>query len=116
MQVLTLETGPEARDDFLGTVICQTVSRSATGNAVALRKGQVVRGDDLALLRSIERQGLRVTRLEDGDLHEDEASRLLARTVAGPGLTLRGPAQGRVDLLAATRGIAVIDFAALMAV
>ena len=37
---------------------------------------------------------------EAGELHEDDAALRLATAVAGPGLTLRGPAQSRVDLLA----------------
>jgi hypothetical protein len=40
-----------------------------------------------------------------GDLHEDEAALRLAAAVAGPGLTTRGPAESRVDLLAAAAGV-----------
>ena len=40
---------------------------------------------------------------EPGELHEDDAAMRLAAAVAGPGLTVRGPAQSRVDLLAARR-------------
>ena len=41
---------------------------------------------------------------EAGELHEDDAALRLATAVAGPGLTVRGPAQSRVDLLAAFAG------------
>jgi hypothetical protein len=43
--------------------------------------------------------------MEPGDLHEDEAAQRLARAVAGPGLTARGPVQSRVDLIAAHDGV-----------
>jgi hypothetical protein len=43
--------------------------------------------------------------VESGDLHEDEAAVRLARAVAGSGLTLRGPNESRVDLLAAADGV-----------
>ncbi len=39
------------------------------------------------------------------DVHEDEAAVRLAAAVAGPGLTTRGPAESRVDLLAAVDGV-----------
>ena len=42
---------------------------------------------------------------EAGDLHEDEAALRLAGAIRGPGLELRGPAESRVDLLAATDGV-----------
>ena len=43
--------------------------------------------------------------LEPGDLHEDEAALRLAAAVAGPGLERRGPAESRVDLVAAHDGV-----------
>ena len=51
--------------------------------------------------------------LEPGDLHEDEAGCRLATAVAGPGTTLRGPNESRVDLLAATDGVVRVRTAAL---
>jgi molybdopterin biosynthesis enzyme len=116
MQILTLETGSRAGDDFLGSVLCQTVTRSSSVRAIAVRKGQIVNEDELATLRSIERQNVRVIRLENGDVHEDEAGRRVAAAVAGPGVTLEGPTQSRLNLVAANRGIAVIDRAALTVV
>ena len=44
--------------------------------------------------------------LDSEDLHEDEAARRLTAAVAGPGLTVRGPAQSRIDLVAAVAGVA----------
>jgi Probable molybdopterin binding domain len=43
--------------------------------------------------------------VEAGDLHEDEAALRLAAAVAGPGLEQRGPAESRVDLVAAADGV-----------
>jgi hypothetical protein len=42
---------------------------------------------------------------EAGDLHEDEAALRLAAAVGGKGLARRGPAESRVDLLAAVDGV-----------
>jgi hypothetical protein len=49
------------------------------------------------------------------ETHEDEAALSLARAVSGghPGVTLRGPTQSRVDLVAAAAGIVEVRLAAL---
>jgi len=51
--------------------------------------------------------------MEPGDLHEDEAGCRLAAAIAGPGTTLRGPNESRVDVLAATDGVVRVRVAAL---
>ena len=109
MQVLTLESGPGAGDDFRGTILCQTLTGGPTGRAIVLRKGQILDAGDLAILRAIERQAVRVIRPGPGDLHEEEAGRRLAEAIAGPGVKLQGPIQSRFNLLATVRGIVAID-------
>jgi molybdenum cofactor cytidylyltransferase len=47
------------------------------------------------------------------DVHEDEAAARLAAVVAGPGLTVRGPIQSRVDLLATHAGVVHVRTTAL---
>jgi hypothetical protein len=56
---------------------------------------------------------LSVLVLERGDLHEDEAAQRLADAVAGPGITLRGPSESRIDLLAAHDGVLRVRIAVL---
>jgi hypothetical protein len=51
--------------------------------------------------------------LDDGDLHEDDAAIRLAAAVAGAGLTVRGPSQSRVDLVAADDGVLHVRAVAL---
>ncbi|MBX3029524.1 MAG: hypothetical protein KF809_05155 [Chloroflexi bacterium] len=47
------------------------------------------------------------------DLHEDQAARRLANAVAGSGVTLHGPAESRVDLLASHDGVLRVRVGAL---
>src|SRR5881409_2494227 len=56
---------------------------------------------------------LAVLVLEPGDVHEDEAAARLAAAVAGGGLTMRGPIQSRVDLVATEGGVVHVRTAAL---
>lgn len=82
-------------------------------------KGRRIAAEELALVAAAAPPG-GVTLLvpEAGDLHEDEAALRLARALAGgdpaaAGLILRGPSESRVDLVAATDGVARIRAAAL---
>ena len=52
---------------------------------------------------------------DPGEVHEDDAGRRLAAAVAGGdrGVVLRGPAQSRVDLVAAAAGVVSVRIAAL---
>ncbi|MFL5756832.1 MAG: hypothetical protein ACJ77N_11095, partial [Chloroflexota bacterium] len=65
-------------------------------------KGRRLTADDLTALASVEPgPPVTVLILEASELHEDDAALRLAQAVAGSGLDLRGPAQSRVDLVAA---------------
>ena len=77
-------------------------------------KGRRLSSDDLHVLATAE-HGPAVSVLvpEAGELHEDDAALRLATAVAGPGLTVRGPAQSRVDLLAAFPGVLNVRIAEL---
>jgi hypothetical protein len=79
-------------------------------------KGRRLSATDLASLATADpatvkghrergRASLTVLVPETGDIHEDDAALRLAAAVAGGGLTRRGPAESRVDLLAAAGGV-----------
>ncbi len=103
-------TGP--RPDLAGAVLV----RDLLVHGGRWTKGRRLTAADLAALgapgvavagepRALAADGIAVLVLEAGDLHEDDAALRLAAAVAGPGLTTRGPAESRVDLLAATDGL-----------
>ncbi|MGH2464191.1 MAG: molybdopterin-binding protein, partial [Candidatus Limnocylindrales bacterium] len=79
-------------------------------------KGRRLSASDLASLAGLEptevigqreraRAGLTVLVPDPGEIHEDEAAGRLATAIAGGGLVRRGPAESRVDLLAAAPGV-----------
>jgi hypothetical protein len=78
------------------------------------QKGRRLSADDLEAYAAEATAGpVTVLILEPGELHEDEAALRLAAAVAGPGLDARGPAQSRVDLLAAHAGVLHVRIGAL---
>jgi hypothetical protein len=112
-----------------GGLVGAVLTRDLTIAGERWSKGRLLSAADLAVMAAPRREGdsgprlrglaageaVRVTVLvlEPGDLHEDEAGLRLARAVGGPGTTLRGPSESRVDLLAATDGVVRIRLAAL---
>lgn len=79
-------------------------------------KGRRLSAADLAVIGDAP-DGAPVTVLlpDPGEVHEDEAALRLAAAVTGgdPGVSLRGPAQSRVDLVAAVPGVVAVRLAAL---
>ena len=117
--------GQSVPDDLVGSVL----TRDLTIAGERWSKGRRLSRADLDLMSARRHPGdsgprlrgmapgeaVRVTVLvlEPGDLHEDEAGCRLAAAIAGPGTTLRGPNESRVDLVAATDGVVRVRVAAL---
>jgi hypothetical protein len=87
-------------------IVGAILARDLTISGARWSKGRRLTGDDLLALAAAD-PGERVSVLvpDAGELHEDEAALRLAAAVAGPGLTTRGPAQSRVDLIADAAGV-----------
>jgi molybdenum cofactor cytidylyltransferase len=115
MRAEHLEPGRSAPAGLVGAVLARDM---AVGHA-RWAKGRRLSADDLSALAAAG-PGRPVTVLvpEPGDVHEDEAAVRLAMAAVGgdpaaAGLALRGPAQSRVDLLAAAAGVVDIRIALL---
>ena len=110
MQVQRVTPGRRAPARLAGAILARDLVVSGT----RWEKGRRLTAEDLAALASADPgDPVSVLVTEPGELHEDEAALRLAAAVAGPGLTERGPAQSRVDLLAATAGVVNVRIADL---
>ncbi len=70
------------------------------------QKGRRLSAEDLLAIGTADAGSpVSVIIAEPGELHEDDAAIRLAKAVAGPNLTVRGPIQSRLDLLAAAPGV-----------
>ncbi len=121
MRTAQVTLGQQPDEGLVGSVL----TRDLTIAGQAWSKGRRLSAADLDLLGAPRHPGVSGPRLrglaagdavhmtvlvlEPGDLHEDEAGCRLAAAVAGPGTTLRGPNESRVDLLAATDGVVRVD-------
>lgn len=101
-------------DAAVGKLLCHNIPDPQ--GRKAFKKGHCVVAADLAALRELGYEQLRVAVLEQGDVHENEAAAALVQTLAGAGTVPSRAAAGRGNLLAAERGLLDIDLAALEAV
>lgn len=70
------------------------------------RRGYILTADDLPVLKRMGRVNLSVLSLEDDEVHEDDAALTLAGSLSGESVEVRGPEEGRCQLVAARRGVA----------
>ncbi|HET7727325.1 MAG TPA: molybdopterin-binding protein [Candidatus Limnocylindrales bacterium] len=113
MRLERLRLGRRAPDSLVGGVLARDLRLDGERWA----KGRRLSAADLDELGRPDRASPPLTVAvivpEPGDLHEDDAALRLAACVAGPGLETRGPAESRVDLLAASAGVLHIRIAEL---
>ncbi len=105
--------------EAVGKVLAHDITEIRPGQfkGPAFRKGQIIRKEDIAHLRRLGKEHLYVLEIAEGEMHEDEAARLLAESLAGPGVRFDGrPAEGKIALLAARRGLLKVNVPALTAI
>jgi len=75
----------------------------------ALKKGRLLSADDVRDLSEAGRDVVTVARLEAGDVGEDAAATRIARSLAGPNVTIATAFTGRCNLLAEAAGVLIVD-------
>ncbi len=75
----------------------------------AFRRGHVVRPEDIAKLLDVGKAHLYIMELEEGELHEEDAARRLAKAAAGANIRFTDPVEGRVNLVAEMPGLLKIN-------
>jgi Probable molybdopterin binding domain len=75
----------------------------------AFRRGHVIRPEDVSKLLDVGKANIYVMELDQGELHEEDAARRLAKAAAGPNIRLSDPVEGRVNLIAEIDGLLKID-------
>lgn len=97
--------------DALGTVLAHSLALDRG----RLRKGHVLTSADLDQLSAQGYDAVTVARMDEGDLDENTAARVLAAALTADDLRLSVAATGRVNVFATGPGIARIDAAAVAA-
>lgn len=82
----------------------------------AYKKGHIVRKEDISKLLRLGKEHLYVWEINENTLHENDASTRIAKAVAGPGLSITEPVEGKVELRATVNGLLKINTRVLEAI
>lgn len=94
-------------EDAIGSVLIHDLTQILPGESKGPRfkKGHIVRVEDIPILLSMGKENIYVWDQTEGLVHENEAAERLAKAVAGPGLCLSGPSEGKITLTAGSTGL-----------
>jgi len=98
-------------DQSEGMVLCHDITEIIPGSfkGRAFKKGHVVTKEDIPKLLNLGKEHLYVWEINNGFIHEDEAALRLAKAAKGRGITMKGPAEGKVELVAEYTGLLKIN-------
>lgn len=105
-------------ENAVGMVLCHDLTRIIPGKfkGRVFKKGHVIRVEDIPMLLEIGKENLYVWENKEDYLHEDEAARRMARAVAGYGVRLTEPKEGKINLISTFRGLLKIHVDGLNAI
>jgi hypothetical protein len=101
----------EAVGMVLGHDVTRIVPEKFKGRA--FKKGHIIQPDDVPELLKIGKEHVYVLDLKEGFLHENDAAERIAQAAAGRGIELREPVEGRVNMVAAYKGLLKVNVDAL---
>ncbi len=110
MKIQIMET-----EKSVGQLICHDITKIEKGvfKGAIFKRGHRISTEDIETLLRLGKNHIYTLELEKGDLHEDEAGKRLAKALAGTGLLIGEPSEGRLDLAAKHNGLLQIDVARL---
>ena len=93
--------------DSVGAILIHDMTQIIPGvvKGPRFRKGHIVQEEDIPVLLSMGKEHIFVWDQTPGLIHENEAAERLAQAVAGSGLILDDPKEGKVNLTAAHDGL-----------
>jgi len=98
-----------------GSVLCHDITEVIPGKVKgrAFKKGHIVKKEDIPRLLKLGKEHLYVWEVNNTVLHEADAAMRIAKAVAGPGIILTEPVEGKVELKADRAGLLKINIGAL---
>jgi hypothetical protein len=104
-----------ATEKATGKMLCHDITRIEKGifKGAIFKKGHCIAAEDIETLLNLGKKHIYTLELEKGDLHEDDAGQRIARALAGYGLEISTPSEGRLNLVAIHPGLLKVDAARL---
>jgi len=99
-------------EDALGMALSHDMTQIDVKNGfkgARFKKGQILREEDIPVLRSMGKESISILELDDGEVHEDDAASRLAERLRGEGISSEAPEEGKVSLSALWNGLLVYN-------
>ena len=104
-----MKFGPVKPDEALGSTAVHSIRK----DGLVLKKGTVIGAAEIAALKAAGVSEIVVSRLEPGDVSEDQAAAEIAKAVAGDGVRVDRAFTGRCNMFADSAGVLVIERSAV---
>lgn len=105
-------------EEAVGQVLCHDITqiiKGVTKDAV-FRKGHVIREEDVPVLLSVGKDHIYIWENNENMLHENDAAEILRTICQGENMHPTEPKEGKIELVADTDGLLLIDIEHLRAV
>ncbi len=76
---------------------------------VRFKKGDIIKEEDISILKDMGKENIYVLELDDNHLHEDEAAKVMADYFISENIRLSEPHEGKISLIAEVDGILNIN-------
>jgi molybdenum cofactor synthesis domain-containing protein len=102
-------------EDAAGMVLCHDITGIIPGKfkGSAFKKGHIVTAEDIPAMLRIGKEHVYVWEKKEGFLHENEAALRIAGAVAGAGISLTEPNEGKISLVSSMRGLLKVNVSGL---
>lgn len=98
-------------EDSAGLTLAYDLTGITPGRSkgAVFRRGHVFVAGDLDVLREIGKSSIKILELDPDEVHEDDAARELALSIAGNGIEVVMPGEAWADLVASREGLLKVD-------
>lgn len=98
-------------NDAVGMVLAHDITQIIPGvyKGSRFKKGYVISEEDVSVLLDMGKENIFVIEMQENAVHEDEAAMRIAVAASGPGIRLKAPGEGKVELSAACDGLLKIN-------
>lgn len=100
-------------DTPIGQAEGSILAHTTKGDGWVLKKGHRLTSDDCVMMTQSDVNHVVAATLEDGDVHEDDAARHIAKALCGTGVSPTTAFTGRCNIVADKAGVVRLDAAAI---
>lgn len=102
-------------EEAVGMLLAHDMTEIIPGKSKkpAFKKGHRIVKEDIPRLLTMGKEHIGIIEYQEGDIHEDDAAMRMAKAIAGRGVEMSDPSEGKVSLIAAEDGLLKINYETL---